>query len=256
MARHSRQRDRLAAYLGFLLALSLPFWLLGVGVQLEPLPGLPLSGLMAFAPALVASGLVLHDHGPEGLWAFLARPFDLARMAGRWRWAPVILLAPTVAFAAFAAGHWGRPWPAAAVSPWVPLAMFAAFFFAALGEELGWTAYALEPLARRRGELGAALILGLIWAAWHVIPFLQADRSWDWIAWQCLKTVAVRVVMVQLYFGSGRSLCAVALFHALDNVSAFLPATWGVTYDARFTAVAMVVIAAGMTAARRRVVQA
>src|SRR3712207_9135032 len=42
-------------------------------------------------------------------------------------------------------------------------ALFVAFFFSALGEELGWSGYATDPLQDRRGARRAAAIMG--WAA-------------------------------------------------------------------------------------------
>jgi membrane protease YdiL (CAAX protease family) len=50
-------------------------------------------------------------------------------------------------------------------------------FILVIGEELGWRGYALPRLQARYGGLGASLILGILWAAWHVpnqfIPGLE-----------------------------------------------------------------------------------
>ncbi|MFZ5718849.1 MAG: CPBP family intramembrane glutamic endopeptidase [Pseudomonadota bacterium] len=230
-------------FLLLLLALTLPFWALGALVQAEPLPGLPASALMAFMPAAAAAILCLRADGWAGVRRLFARAVDAGRIGQGPGWAALVLWMP-----ALAAGMWliqGRP-EGAGPEAWVVLAMFAAFFLAALGEELGWTGYLLEPLARRRGELAAGLVIGVVWAAWHLIPFLQADRAWDWIAWQCVKTVAVRVVMVRLYFGAGRSVFAVALFHALSNVAAFALPMYGATYDPVVGAAATIALAAGL----------
>lgn len=238
------------AFFLLVLAMSLPFWGLAEAVQAEPLPGLPLSGLMAFVPALAALALVARTGGARGAGSLLARSFDAGRMRGRRAaWLLVVLMPVVTWLPALAQGGLAPTSPAVY---WAPLAMLAAFFLAGLGEEIGWSAYILEPMARRWGELGAALAIGAFWAAWHLIPFLQADRPWDWIAWQCMKTVAVRVVMVRVYFASGRSLFAVTLFHALDNVAAFSLPMWGGTYDTRATALILTAVAAALTLARRR----
>jgi membrane protease YdiL (CAAX protease family) len=97
--------------------------------------------------------------------------------------------------------------------------MLAAFFVGALGEELGWSGYAIDPMQERWGALQAGILLGLVWAAWHVIALIQAHRSAAWIAWWCLGTVTMRVVIVWLYNGTGKSVFAVSLFHAIGNVS-------------------------------------
>ncbi len=47
------------------------------------------------------------------------------------------------------------------------------FIISAYAEEVGWTGYALEPRAGA-GWLGAAMIFGVAWAAFHVPADLQA----------------------------------------------------------------------------------
>ena len=61
----------------------------------------------------------------------------------------------------------------------------------------------------RRGRdesdlLGAKLVAdvgssGMFSALWHLFLFVQMGRSADWIFWQCLGTVALRVIIVWLF---------------------------------------------------------
>jgi uncharacterized protein len=235
-------------FLLLVLALSLPLWGLAQVVQAEPLPGLPVSALMTFAPALAALVLAFRTEGASGAKTLAARSADAPRLARHGAWWPLILLMPAVVFApAIVRGELA---PAAAL--WLPAVMLLAFFLAALGEELGWTGFLLERLERRLGETAAGLLIGAIWAAWHLVPFLQADRPLDWIAWQCAKSVAERVIMVRLYFGAGRSVFAVALFHAFSNVAAFALPLWGGVYDPRSTALILAGLALVLILARDR----
>lgn len=240
----------LLPFFALVLVLSLPFWVLAALAPVQPLAGLPLSGLMAFMPAVAAAILVARSGGRGALAAFLRRSFDWGRMRGRGAWPLLILLMPALGLGAWAILDGAPGGPGAPA--WVFPAMLVAFLAAGLGEELGWCGYAIEPLERRFGELRAALLLGAFWALWHVVPFLQAGRSWDWIAWQCANLVTVRVVMTRLYFGAGRSVFAVALFHALDNVAAFSLPMFGGAHDPRFLALSLAVIAAILTLASRR----
>lgn len=66
------------------------------------------------------------------------------------------------------------------------LALFLIFFIGALGEELGWSGYALDPMQQRWGALAASVILGLVWATWHIAGLAQTQRSLEWIAWWSL----------------------------------------------------------------------
>ncbi len=127
------------------------------------------------------------------------------------------------------------------------LAMFIAFFIAALGEELGWSGYVLDPMQDRWGALQAGILLGLVWAAWHIVPLLQAHRSPAWIAWWCLGTVTMRVLIVWLYNNAGKSVFGAALFHTTINVSWQLFPIHGSHYHPRVTGLIMTVVAAIVT---------
>jgi uncharacterized protein len=116
---------------------------------------------------------------------------------------------------------------------------FAAFFVAAVGEELGWSGYAIEPM-QARWVLGASVLLGLIWALWHVVPLLQMNRSGQWIAWWTLQTVALRVLIVWFYNHTGRSVFAAVLIHSVSNVCT---ATFASCYDPRVTGIILVLAA-------------
>ena len=71
--------------------------------------------------------------------------------------------------------------------------------------------------------MAAALVLGggLVAVMWHLVPMLL-HRPPAWIAWWCLHAMASRFLIVWLYNNTGRSVCAVALFHATLNLSYML----------------------------------
>jgi membrane protease YdiL (CAAX protease family) len=84
----------------------------------------------------------------------------------------------------------------------------AGFWAAALADELGWSGYAIDPLQGRLGALRAGILLGIVWAVWHVIPLLQIGRTVGWIAWWSLGTVAFRVLLTWVYDNTGKSVAA------------------------------------------------
>ena len=75
------------------------------------------------------------------------------------------------------------------------------------------------PLQGRYGAFGAGLVIGVVAAVWHVIPFAQVHPSVAWILGQCLFTVAFRVVIAWIYSVSGRSLFAAVVCHAAYNTA-------------------------------------
>jgi len=99
------------------------------------------------------------------------------------------------------------------------IALCVVGFFGALGEELGWSGYALDPMQARWGALKASLMLGGFGAVYHYVPLAQAHRSVTWIAWWTLYTVSSRVIMVWLFNHSGKSVFGMALFHMMINVT-------------------------------------
>jgi membrane protease YdiL (CAAX protease family) len=224
-----------AAFFALLFALSIPFYLLGE-VGLELLPGLPISSLMVACPMLAALILAWRNAGKGAARALVRRAFDWRRLPPVW-YLPAILLMPAVMAASYLLMQWtGRPVPAPRFDLLSAAALFALFFAGAVAEEIGWTGYALEQLQRRWSALAAALVLGAVWAAWHVVPLLQVQRPWQWIGWWCLGTVSARIITVWLYNNAGRSVFAAVLFHAMSNLGWQLFPVEGSHYDPAFTA--------------------
>lgn len=121
--------------------------------------------------------------------------------------------------------------------------MLIAFFVSAVGEELGWSGYALAPLQDRWGALGASLTLGAMGVVWHLIPLLRRHSSPTWIAWWCLHALAAQVLIVCLYIKTGKSVFAAALFHATLNLACMLLPMNGAHFDIRLSGIIMAVVA-------------
>ena len=120
----------------------------------------------------------------------------------------------------------GAPFPIAKI-----LAFALMFFVGAIGEEFGWQGYAFPGLRERWSALEAGLILGVIWALWHVIPYAQMGRGGDWIIWQSLGAIAMRVIIVWLFVNTGQSLFIAALFHTTINIPWGLFPDFGTYFD-------------------------
>jgi len=126
--------------------------------------------------------------------------------------------------------------------------MFLAFFVGALGEELGWSGYMLDPLQKRWSALQASLLLGLAGVAWHIVPLLLVHRPPTWIAWWCLYAMAARLLTVWLYNNTGRSVFAATLFHTTLNLTYMLFPVYGSHFDMRLGGLVMALAAALATA--------
>lgn len=226
------------------LGLSIPFWLVGALTRFELLPTLPVSALMTFCPLMAALILISRQKNSGGTITLLKKTFDYKKITSVVWYVPTVLLMPAVTVLAYVLMRWmDFPMPTLQFSIPTTIMIFVVFFIGALGEELGWSGYIIDPMQSRWGELRSSIVLGLVWAVWHIIPYAQAQRSAEWIAWFCLFTVSSRVVMVWLYNNSGKSVFGISLFHATANLSWFLFPNNGSHYDPRITALIMTVIA-------------
>jgi membrane protease YdiL (CAAX protease family) len=101
------------------------------------------------------------------------------------------------------------------------------FIYGPVPEELGWRGYALDRLQARWNALVSSLILGAIWAIWHVPLFFIKDTLFYnqgiWSLWFWLFVVEViptAVIYTWIFNNTRRSTLAAILFHFMSNVTA------------------------------------
>ena len=244
------------------LLLSVPFWVLGavVGeIPKEVLPiDLPIGALMTFTPMIAALVLIYRRDGGAAVRGFLARAVDARRVNGvGWFVAAAALMPAAMALEYFVLRAFGVALPEPEISLAAIVPFFLMFLVGAVGEELGWQGYVFPILRERWSALTASLILGTIWSVWHIVPFVQAGRDGEWILWQCLMMLPLRVITVWLFVNAGESVFVAVLFHAMGNVAQFLFPVYGSHYDpfATFvilsiTATAIVVLWGAITLSR------
>jgi membrane protease YdiL (CAAX protease family) len=87
------------------------------------------------------------------------------------------------------------------------------------GEEIGWRGFALPRLARRIGLRLASVVLGVIWALWHLPLFYArgADTYHQSFPLYAASVTAISVAMAWLLAKTRGSLLLVMLMHAAVN---------------------------------------
>jgi membrane protease YdiL (CAAX protease family) len=242
----SMPRNRSAlTYFGLTFALSVPFWIAGALTKFQILPSIPVSALGLVCMVGAASILVYRENSLESVLELLKRSFDFKRVKAKIWYLPTILLMPCVMVLSYVVMRlMGVTLPAPQFSFATTLLLFVVFFIGAVGEELGWSGYAIDPLQQRFGALGGALMLGVVWAVWHLIPLLSVQRSLTWIAWWSLSTVAYRVIITWLYNNTGKSVFVAVIFHAMINVTYLQFPINGSYYDPRITGLIVTFLAA------------
>jgi membrane protease YdiL (CAAX protease family) len=182
----------------------------------------------------------------------------------RWRvppryWAVAFLLPPAAVLGAsgvhvlFLGGRFD-PEPLAALVLY-PLVFLQVFLVGGGNEELGWRGFALPRLQARYSALVASLVVGVVWAAWHLPLFLVAGSSQagDPVHFYVLSVVALSVVFTWLYNATGGSVLVTMALHASVNTGGLLYLAGGGAaletalanglYAAAFVVVALVVLA-------------
>lgn len=134
----------------------------------------PLVASAVWSPTLAAL-IVSALQGRKSFSDLMTRLFTW-RIAWYWYVGPVALIAAMSLVAELAAAKlFGARLPsvtAAQVPALVESALLAfAYDPGPLGEELGWRGFALPRLLERMNGLSAALLLGTIWAVWHLPAF-------------------------------------------------------------------------------------
>lgn len=174
-----------------------------------------------FAPALVAFCLVAGSEGKQGVLALLSGIIRW-RVGIRWYlfavfYVPVMKLLNAVIYR-LGMGEW----PRFSSEPWFVLAIATIFSTPVqAGEEIGWRGYALPRLATRMGYARGSVILGLIWASWHLpLFFLQGADKYGQSFWVYLVQVtALSVTVAWLFVHTNGSLLVCMLMHSAANQS-------------------------------------
>lgn len=179
----------------------------------------PLSLLGVFAPGLAAIAITALNSGRTGLRALLS-PLFRWRVQPRWYLFAIFYMPAVKLLVALIYRLIAGVWPRFGSEAWY-LMLIALIFSTPFqaGEEIGWRGFALPRLATRYGPAGASLILGVIWALWHLPLFFVhgADTYGQSLTVYVLQVTALSVAIAWLYFRSGKSLLLTMLLHAAIN---------------------------------------
>lgn len=163
--------------------------------------------------------------------------FDRRVRASRYVLAAVIPMGGALLIFAINRLTSGAPGPGGSTPiPWVLLLWFP---LGALGEELGWRGYLHKRLNVGVAGLASSLIVGPLWALWHVGMYQNGVL---YLAFFVLLMVSYTVVIYALVADVGFNVLVASLFHLMINVTNLL--SYSVINDARFIMVSSLVWAA------------
>jgi membrane protease YdiL (CAAX protease family) len=202
-----------------------------VSAHFADLPGFGLGGpvflLGVFAPGIIALSLTARRGGRAAVGQLLAG-IGRWNVDGRLYLFAIFYMAGTKLIAAAAQRVATGAWPPFGDTP-LPLmlgAIIGSTWFQA-GEEIGWRGFALPALAKRIGLAWASLVVGVVWALWHLPLFFLAGSGSTGQSFPLylLHVTALSVAMAWLYWRSAGSLLLVMLMHAsVNNTTGVVPA--------------------------------
>ncbi len=197
----------------FVLAYALSWWpWILYAFDLSPLP------IVGFGPFLAAIVVLAVTRGMAGVVALLRRMV-------RWRVAPVwyavaLLLPVAITVAATVLNVLlGAQGPSSAeLGGWTGLVpgfilLLLVPGFGGAWEEPGWRGYALPRLQVGRSALLASLILGVLWAFWHLPLMMVGEVNWS----DLVLVIAVSVVFAWVFNSASGSVLIVMVMHAMNN---------------------------------------
>ncbi|MFX1543495.1 MAG: CPBP family intramembrane glutamic endopeptidase, partial [Promethearchaeota archaeon] len=192
------------------ILLSVPFNM----VQVVATPG----------PILGAFVVVFRRDGISGIRNLLRRAF-------RWRFSPILylvaLLIPFLVLAA-SSGVAIVVNGAAVPDPWflpdftIPF-LIGFLIWNGVTEEVGWRGYLLPRVQDKVGSLAASVLVGVIWAFWH-LPLFIIPGSYQYgtsFAEYVLILVSWTIIMAMLYNKAQGSVIVPILLHEAQNFIAF-----------------------------------
>ena len=206
---------------------------LGVATGLLPLEAAQLGALSSSLAAIV---LVLIEGRKGGFRELLSR-FLIWRVGIQW-WAIALFFAvlPSVAGLYLFDLLGGPPVDWSGLPPlYTVVPMFILYTIAAgIGEEFGWRGFLLPRLQTRYNALVSSLIIGGMWAIWHIPQFFIEGTFQHGLGSQAgllpaFLTFSVFVIVSSIWFtwifnNTGGSVLLAAVMHGASN-------TWGAYID-------------------------
>lgn len=227
---------RRSPWLFFLIAIGFSwlFWLPAAFVEENILDSAWVLLLYAggIGPGITGIILTYINEDTEGQKAYWRRVFSLTRIG--WPWYSVVLFSyPLITLLVLLTGilqgqHWISETLGELLQQPIQLVPFLVFIlvFGPFPEELGWRGYALDPLQRKMNALSASLLLGSIWALWHLPLFFmngtyQNELGFGTAAfWRfCIAAVVFSIFITWVYNNSQRSILSAILFHFSANLT-------------------------------------
>lgn len=230
-------RSALWLFFGAVFGWTWFFWILAaaLGVSAQSPLGIVLEVLGLLGPMLGGIGFAYFTLSKDGWHEYWLRIVDPRRIGAGWYLVIFLFVPVLMAIAALldvASGGNAAALIRERMAPFLsaPSTIFpfvlGVLIYGPFPEELGWRGYALDQLQARWNALASSLILGAIWALWHVPLFFIKDTLfysqgagslWFWLF--VAVVIPTAVIYTWIFNNTRRSTLAAILFHFMSNVA-------------------------------------
>jgi membrane protease YdiL (CAAX protease family) len=187
------------------------------------------------SPTFTGFIMALITYSKEEKIEYIKRCYQVKRIGARW-WLVIILLFPAIyAVGIFFDVFTGGSLPEMTIlrsviqNPvsFIPLLLQGFIFSGPFPEELGWRGFALKPLLERFGFTKASVLLGVLWAVWH-LPLFFMPAMWHGQAgfapagfWTfILQAVGLTMIMSFVFIKARHSTLSAMMLHLTSNLTA------------------------------------
>lgn len=169
--RASMRRHPLVWFFGLAFGINAAMTSTTIVVPVEPWSP---AWLVAIASPTIAAYIVAAGAGGRAEVLRLAEGYRRWRIGWRWLLAAtsMALIPLAIAVVYIAMGHPPRGLEAGMSVGWYLVIVMGGWLTGPLAEESGWRGFALPRLQGRMSALHASLLLGLLWALWHIPQYL------------------------------------------------------------------------------------
>ena len=232
MAEKNTSDKRISAFFAIAVGFSWLFWMPAAFIDQNIMnsPWIILLYAGGLGPALAGIILTYLNKDPLFRRDYWSRVFNIKRIGGLWYLViflayPIInMLISFIDDGQILLTETGAELLAEPVRI-VPFILFL-FIFGPFPEELGWRGYALDGLQERMNPAAASLLLGTVWAIWHIPLFLMkgtfqyelgfmSAAFWQFI----ISAILISFFITWIYNNNQRSILSASLFHFSVNLT-------------------------------------
>jgi membrane protease YdiL (CAAX protease family) len=177
----------------------------------------------AFGPFIAALIVTSIFERKDGLKQFSRR---LVKFKVKVHWYAIAVMIPVLTYLILKVIRYISDLPSQAPfmerSAWnLGLLLSVNIVFSGIAEEPGWRNYAVPKLNKIFNPLITSILVGILWACWHLTFYIYGARPWSQFPQFVFTVVMLSIIYTWLYIQT-ESIPIVALFHIMHNFSVFL----------------------------------